>query len=133
MTPDTLTSFISTSTTSNEKGCYDHIYDNNATSPPDVDENDVNEDHDFPSNYFFKGFLPWCLWGWLPIQQGSSMKSLLFSDVKCNAFFGRNTTSRQAIKERKGSVATSPRQHTTATRPQQSLTAHQQSGLLVEL
>ena len=131
-TPDTLTS-SSSSTTINEKGCNDCIYDNNATSPPEVEENDVNDDHDFPSNYFFKGFLAWCLWGWLPIQQGSAMKSSLFSDAKCDASFGRNTTSRQAIKERKGSVATSPRQQTTATRPQQSLTARQQSDLLVEL
>ncbi|KAI2500247.1 hypothetical protein MHU86_14254 [Fragilaria crotonensis] len=132
---DTLTS--TSSTTSNEKGQSDaRSNDNNATSPPDVEENDVNEGHDFPSNYFFKGFLAWCLWGWLPIQQGSAMKSSLFSDAKCNASLGRNTTSRQAIKERKESVAarsSTPQQHTMAIRPQQSLTARQQSDMLVEL
>ncbi|KAI2488822.1 hypothetical protein MHU86_25876 [Fragilaria crotonensis] len=64
------------------------------------------------------------------------MKSSLFSDAKCNASLGRNTTSRQAIKERKESVAarsSTPQQHTMAMRPQQSLTARQQSDMLVEL
>jgi hypothetical protein len=104
---------------------------NNATSPPAI--TDANEEgDDVPVNYFFKGFLAWCLWGWIPIQPGAMMKSSLFSDVKCDASLGRNTTSRQAIKAKKSVASESaiiPRQM-TALREHQPVT---QSDLLVEL
>ncbi|KAI2511360.1 hypothetical protein MHU86_2971 [Fragilaria crotonensis] len=58
-----------------------------------------------PKNYFFKGFLAWCLWGWIPILPGSSMKSFLFSDAKCNTSFGRKIASRRAMKSNSTSAA----------------------------
>jgi hypothetical protein len=53
-TQDTLTS---TSSTSNEKGCSDIDNGSNAASLPEIEINHANN-HNFPSNYFFKGFLP---------------------------------------------------------------------------
>jgi hypothetical protein len=70
-------------------------------SPPIIgdDITTTNEcDEVLPSNYFFKGFLAWCLWGWMPILPDSMMKSTLFSDVKCNTSFGRMISLRQAMR-----------------------------------
>ena len=53
-----------------------------------------------PKDYYFKGFLSWCLWGYVPIEEsGEDMKSNLFSDSKTNTSFGRNTGSRSALKK----------------------------------
>lgn len=49
-------------------------------------------------SYVFRGFLAWCLWGWIPIQTGAKIKSSLFSNCKVNASYGRRTSSRQALK-----------------------------------
>jgi hypothetical protein len=52
-------------------------------------------------NYVFRGFLAWCLWGWIPIQTGAKIKSSLFTDGKANALYGRKTMLRQALKSAK--------------------------------
>ena len=53
-----------------------------------------------PKDYYFKGFLSWCLWGYVPIEEsGEGMKSNLFSDSKSSTSFGRNTGSRAALKK----------------------------------
>ena len=52
-------------------------------------------------NYVFRGFLAWCLWGWIPIQTGAKIKSSLFTDGKANALYDRNTMSRQTLKSAK--------------------------------
>jgi hypothetical protein len=52
-----------------------------------------------PPNYFFKGFLAWCLWGHLPIENDGTMKSLLFTEAKVPTSFGRKTASRQSSKQ----------------------------------
>lgn len=49
-------------------------------------------------NYVFRGFLAWCLWGWIPIPTGAKIKSSLFSDCNVNASYGRKTLSRQALR-----------------------------------
>ena len=38
-------------------------------------------------SYVFRGFLAWCLWGWIPIQTGAKIKSSLFSNCKVNASY----------------------------------------------
>ena len=83
-----------------------------AVSPEDVPypssgNNNIDRQHDVevPKNYFFKGFLAWCLWGWIPILPGSAMKSFLFSDAKCNTSFGRNIASRRAMKTKNSTSA----------------------------
>ena len=62
----------------------------------------------FPDDYYFKGFLAWCLWGYIPIDDsaGEGMKSNLFSDSKSTTSFGRNTASRSALKNKAACVAT---------------------------
>jgi hypothetical protein len=52
-------------------------------------------------NYFFRGFLAWCLWGWIPIETRAKIKSSLFTDGKANASYERKTMSRQALKSAK--------------------------------
>ncbi len=81
-----------------------------AASPEDIlspssGNIDHNNEIEVPRNYFFKGFLAWCLWGWIPILPGSMMKSFLFSDAKCNTSFGRKIASRQAMKSNSTSAA----------------------------
>jgi chromosome segregation ATPase len=51
-----------------------------------------------PPNYFFKGFLAWCLWGHLPNVGGAMMKSSLFTEGKVPTSYGRKTSSRGTIK-----------------------------------
>jgi hypothetical protein len=46
--------------------------------------------------------MAWCLWGFIPVNEETAMKSSLFSESKTNTSFGRNTGSRRALK-RKGS------------------------------
>lgn len=62
----------------------------------------------FPDNYYFKGFLAWCLRGYIPIDDsaGKGMKSNLLSDSKSTTSFGRNTASRSALKNKAACVAT---------------------------
>ena len=50
-------------------------------------------------NYFFKGFLVWSLWGYLPINYDDRMKSLLFTEAKVPTLFGSKTASRQSFKQ----------------------------------
>ncbi len=82
-----------------------------AVSPEDVpypssgNNNINNHEVEVPRNYFSKGFLAWCLWGWIPILPGSTMKSLLFTDAKCNTLFGRNIASGRAMKSNCPSAA----------------------------
>ena len=58
---------------------------------------------DFPENYYFKGFLAWCLWGFIPIDEatggGAARRSLLFTDSKTSTSFGRKTGSRTAMRK----------------------------------
>ena len=67
-------------------------------SNPVVEE--TEEEETCPDDYYFKGFLAWCLWGYIPIDKnGEGMKSNLFSDSKSATSFGRNTGSRSALKK----------------------------------
>jgi hypothetical protein len=50
--------------------------------------------------YAFRGFLAWCLWGWIPFEMGAKIKSSLFADGKANASYGRKTMLQQALKSR---------------------------------
>ena len=74
--------------------------------PSSANNNGIdNHEVEVPRNYFFKGFLAWCLWGWIPIVPGSTMKSFLFSDGKCSTSFGRKIASRQVMKSKSASSA----------------------------
>jgi hypothetical protein len=58
-----------------------------------------------PAGYFFKGYLAWCLWGHIPVIQGS-YKSKLFTVAKENASSGKDG-SRAALKRKAVAAATS--------------------------
>jgi hypothetical protein len=51
--------------------------------------------------YVFRGFLAWCLWGWIPLETGAKIKSSLFTDGKASASYGRKTMLRLALKSAK--------------------------------
>ena len=60
------------------------------------------EEHKAPATYFFKGFIAWCLWGFIPVNDDFSMRSSLFSDSKTNSSHGRKTGSRRALLKQAG-------------------------------
>jgi hypothetical protein len=71
-------------------------------APPMITTEDTPTDEVVvDDSYVFRGFLAWCLWGWIPIQTGAKIKSSLFTDGKANASYGRKTLSRQALKSAK--------------------------------
>lgn len=72
-----------------------------ASSPPSTSTIATEETMDeivVDDSYVFRGFIAWCLWGWIPIPTGPKIKSSLFTDSKVNASYGRKTLSRQALK-----------------------------------
>ena len=65
------------------------------------ESNDVNHGSDelYANRVPFKGFLAWCLWGHIPIDDSTTnMKSLQFTDSKVGASYGRGTGSRRSLK-----------------------------------
>ncbi|KAI2507315.1 hypothetical protein MHU86_7151 [Fragilaria crotonensis] len=72
-----------------------------ASSPPSTSTIATEETMDeivVDDSYVFRGFIAWCLWGWIPIPTGPKIKSSLFTDSKVNASYGRKTLLRQALK-----------------------------------
>jgi hypothetical protein len=51
-----------------------------------------------PDGKFFKGFIAWCLWGHIPIENDEDMKSMSFTESKVGTSYGRKTGSRSALK-----------------------------------
>jgi hypothetical protein len=58
-------------------------------------ENAVDDE---PDGKFFKGFIAWCLWGHIPIENDEDMKSMSFTESKVGSGYGRKTGSRSALK-----------------------------------
>jgi hypothetical protein len=75
----------------------------------------------FPSGYFFKGFLAWCLWGHIPIVENGSttMRSFLFTDGKASTSFGRRKGSKKrppaavSVKDNNNQHRSNKRQHSS--------------------
>lgn len=87
----------------------------NTTTPPTLPEPQPTDAVDkVPPNYFFKGFLAWCLWGHLPIVGGEAMKSSLFTEAKTPTSFGRKTSSRRTIKANSNSKGAGSKEVTTS-------------------
>jgi hypothetical protein len=95
-------------------------------------------------NYLFRGFLAWCLWGWIPIHSGAKIKSSLFTDAKANASHGRKILSRQALKSAKHAAYRMPVDVAAAkkvlgeqvipdTPSYEELTAHRESTGMLEM
>ena len=61
-----------------------------------------------PVGYYFKGFLAWCLWGFIPVNDDTAMRSSLFSESKTITSYGRNTGSRRALKKQATSTSVIP-------------------------
>ncbi len=66
--------------------------DDEFAGPP---ENAVDDE---PDGKFFKGFIAWCLWGHIPIENDEDMKSMSFTESKVGSGYGRKTGSRSALK-----------------------------------
>jgi hypothetical protein len=60
------------------------------------------EERKAPATYSFKGFIAWCLWGFIPVNDDFSMRSSLFSDSKTDSSHGRKTGSRRALLKQAG-------------------------------
>ena len=65
----------------------------------------ASDDADGPDGTFFKGFIAWCLWGYIPITIDPEMKSMAFTDSKVGTSYGRKKGSRQAMKDDATSVS----------------------------
>ena len=57
-----------------------------------------NEEELYQNLNTFKGFMAWCLWGHIPIENDTNMKSLQFTDSKVATYHGRGTGLRRALK-----------------------------------
>ena len=66
------------------------------------------EEEEVPATYIFKGFIAWCLWGFIPVNDNLEMRSRGFTDSKTDTGFGRKTGSQRALARTAKGGATGP-------------------------